>query len=247
LPIPGEAESIPCLYTELAEWWPLLSSPAGYAEEAAVWYGMMVAGADRPPVTILELGSGGGNNASHMKEWAKLTLTDRSPHMLAVSKRLNPECEHYQGDMRELRLDRLFDAVFVHDAVAYLRTPEDLARTIRTAFIHCHQGGVALFVPDHVSETHQPSTKRGGHDGDGRALRYLSWSHEPELGGSEVVEDFAYMLRERDGSVRVVHDRHVTGLFPRATWTKLLVEGGFQPRVRPTPYGSEAFVGRRQM
>jgi hypothetical protein len=38
----------------------------------------------------------------------------------------DPECEHLQGDMRELRIDRTFDAVFVHDAIAYMTTEEDL-------------------------------------------------------------------------------------------------------------------------
>ena len=32
-----------------------------------------------------------------------------------MSRSINPECEHVQGDMRTLRLGREFDAVFVHD------------------------------------------------------------------------------------------------------------------------------------
>jgi hypothetical protein len=37
--------------------------------------------------------------------------------MLAVLRRLNPECDHRRGDMRAGRLGRAFDAAFVHDAV----------------------------------------------------------------------------------------------------------------------------------
>ena len=72
--------------------------------------------------TLLELGSGGGNNASHLKHRFECTLTDLSPEMLALSRTLNPECEHIEGDMRTLRLERTFDAVFVHDAIAYITT-----------------------------------------------------------------------------------------------------------------------------
>ena len=50
------------------------------------------------PRTVLELGSGGGNNASHLKAQFRMTLVDRSPGMLAVSRALNPECEHVEGD-----------------------------------------------------------------------------------------------------------------------------------------------------
>jgi trans-aconitate methyltransferase len=239
-------DPLPRLYTEFAEWWPLLSRPADYAEEAVVWYGMMVAASDQPPTILLELGSGGGNNASHMKAWAKLTLTDRSPQMLDVSRKLNPQCEHLQGDMREIRLNHLFDAVFVHDAVSYLTSPEDLGRAMRTALVHCRPVGAALFVPDHVRETFRASTKQGGHDDDGRGLRYLAWSHEPKCNASETADDFVYMLRARDGTIQVVHDRHVTGLFPRATWLELMAKTGFDSvQSIPTPYASEAFLGTR--
>lgn len=111
---------------------------------------------------MLELGSGGGNNASHMKREFLLTLVDRSPGMLGVSRRLNPECEHVEGDMRSVRLGRTFDAVFVHDAIAYLTTEDDLRALFETAFEHCRRGGVALFVPDCVGETFEPATDHGG-------------------------------------------------------------------------------------
>jgi trans-aconitate methyltransferase len=77
---------------------------------------------------------------------------DLSPDMLAMSQRLNPECAHRQGDMRTLRLGRTFDAVFVHDAVAYMTTETDLRQVIETAFAHWPPGGIALFVPDHIAE-----------------------------------------------------------------------------------------------
>lgn len=48
-----------------------------------------------------------------------MTLVDLSPEMLTTSCALNPECEHLPGDMRTVRLGRLFDAVFIHDAIIY--------------------------------------------------------------------------------------------------------------------------------
>ena len=46
--------------------------------------------------------------------------------MLDLSRTINPECEHVQGDMRTLRLGRVFDAIFVEDAVMYLTSVADL-------------------------------------------------------------------------------------------------------------------------
>ena len=58
------------LYEELAEYWPLLSAPEDYAEEAAFYWRVMQGARPAPIRTVLELGSGGGNNASHMKAHA---------------------------------------------------------------------------------------------------------------------------------------------------------------------------------
>jgi hypothetical protein len=43
-----------------------------------------LAAPDTPPAALLELGSGGGSPACHLKERLALTLSDRSAAMLAV-------------------------------------------------------------------------------------------------------------------------------------------------------------------
>jgi len=226
----------PRLYTDLAEWWPLLSAPADYEEEAEIYGRLLAEASQRPPVTLIELGSGGGNNAYHLKSRFALTLVEPSEGMLAHSRRLNPECEHVQGDMRTVRLGREFDAVFVHDAVCYMTTEEDLRRAIATAFVHCRPGGVALFAPDHLKETFADGTDHGGHNGDGRSLRYLEWTWDPDPADSTYTVDYAYLLREQDGTVQAVHDRHVEGLFSRQQWLDWLADAGFHPRAVPVEH-----------
>src|SRR6266700_8109894 len=97
-------DALPLRYTELADWFYLLTAPYEYAEEAAFYLSTIAAASDASPKTLLELGSGGGNNASHYKRLVAATLTDLSPQMLELSRHLNPECEHIQGDMRTVRL-----------------------------------------------------------------------------------------------------------------------------------------------
>jgi hypothetical protein len=122
--------------------------------------------------------------------------------MLAVSKTLNPELEHIEGDMRTVRLGHLFDVVFIHDAIMYLTTENVLCQAIKTAFVHCRPGGAALFASDCVRETFQASTDHGGNDGNNRSMRYLEWDYDPDPSDTIYTCDFAYMLREGD-EVRV--------------------------------------------
>ena len=247
-------QSLPSLYFDLADWWPILSSPDDYAGEAAVYHRTLV-DACEPPRTVLELGSGGGNNASHLKAHFDLTLVDLSSAMLDVSRALNPECEHIQGDMRTVRLGRQFDAVFVHDAVAYLTTEDDLRQAMVTAFVHCRPGGAALFCPDDTLESFHPYTSHGGHDatdGSGRGLRYVEWVRDPNPTDGRYIMDMGYLLLHSDGSVQAVHDRHVFGVFSRDTWLRLLAEVGFTPQLIIEEDeqiwdsgGGELFVGRK--
>jgi hypothetical protein len=47
------------------------------------------------------------------------------------------------------------------------------------------------------------------------------------------VTDYAYLLRDRDGSVNVLHDRHECGLFGSEEWNAILEDVGFVPSLLP--------------
>jgi hypothetical protein len=243
----GEAGDGLRMYDELADWFHLLTAPEEYADEAAFVLDVLREHVEGPLETLLELGSGGGNTASHLRSHLRLTLTDVAPGMLALSRGLNPDCEHIVGDMRTLRLGRTFDAVLIHDAVMYMTSEADLRAALETAFVHLRQGGAAVIAPDCVRETFKPGTEHGGHDGPDRALRYLEWSHDPDPSDTTFVTDFAILLREGATDVRVRYDRHVEGIFPRATWLDVLGAVGFEPVVVEDVWKRELFVARRVM
>ncbi len=182
--------ALPRLYDELAAWWPLLSPPSDYEEEAK----HLLSGLGSVPgssPTLLELGADGGSPASYLRSHFRLTLTDLSPAMLAVSRTVNPQCEHLTGDMRSLRLGREFDVVLIHDAIMYATDPTAVRETLQTAAIHCRRGGRVAVLPDHVRETFEPGSDQGGHDApDGRGLRYLEWTWDPDPNDDTYVADY---------------------------------------------------------
>ncbi|HEY1305626.1 MAG TPA: class I SAM-dependent methyltransferase [Vicinamibacterales bacterium] len=228
-------------YDELAEWWPLFSAPEHYVEEADDLLRRL-----RPRVsggTLLELGSGGGSLASHLRQHFTLTLTDRSPSMLTVSRVINPECEHLVGDMRTLRLSRQFDVVLVHDAIMYATDGDSVRATLETAARHCRPGGTVVVVPDFVRETFTPGTDDGGDDApDGRGLRYLQWCWDPNPDDDTYVVHYAFLLRDARGAVRAVHDRHVEGLFARARWIEWFNDVGLSVESSLDQWGRDVFL-----
>jgi ubiquinone/menaquinone biosynthesis C-methylase UbiE len=251
--MPEEIEGLPRLYRDLASWWPVLSAPEDYAEEAAFYQNLLVCSCHEVPRTLLELGSGGGNNASHLKKHFQMTLVDLAPGMLEVSRALNPECEHIQGDMRSIRLGRLFDTVFIQDAIGYMASEADLRSALQTAYLHCRPGGAAVFAPDFTRENFKPSTGHGGHDRGVRAMRYLDWSMDPDPTDSTYLYVMVYLLREGADQLECVLDKHVCGLFSRAEWLQWITEAGFEAKSVPfvhseiEPGACEVFIGYKPL
>ncbi len=240
------------LYRELAPWWPVISPSVEYADDAAVIGGIFAAAA-RPVRSVLDLGCGGGHVALYLKDGRSMTLVDLSAEMLAVSRQLNPDCEHVQGDMRTIRLGRQFDAVLAHDAVDYLTSQEDLSSVVRTAFAHCRPGGLAVFAPDHTAETFRAGTGGGGgHDGTGRQASFRERTSDPVPGDDWILAEYEFTLRDADGTVRVVPEAHRLGAFSRDTWLSTLRAAGFAAEARPVAHDGNGagsakvmFIGRR--
>ena len=223
------------LYDKLAYLWPVISPPEDYADEAVHWRDALRRYLGPGRHRLLEMGVGGGHNLSHLTAEFDAAAVDVSPQMLELSRRLNPAVEHHLGDMRDVRLGQVFDAVLIHDAICYMQTEDDLRAAFATARVHLRPGGLLLVAPDLVRDTFRPGMK-------------LSWSTEKDgvtVKTEEVVRDadpsdtlveshFTYTITER-GTRRVERDVHVTGIFPIATWTALMGEAGFEVERIPLP------------
>ncbi len=213
------------LYTELADWWPLLSPPEGQAERAALYTRVLLT---QPDHDLLELGSAAGLLATHFPSTNPVTLVDLSPQMVAISQAHNPARTHAVADLRTLRLDHQFQSVLLHDAVMYMTTEADLRAAFETAYAHLVPGGRFLVVPDVYADGFEETVLAGGGSApDGRGAQLMEWHWDPDPDDHTYQVEFSLLLRSPDGAVQSVHDQHTLGLFPRNTYARLLREVGF--------------------
>jgi hypothetical protein len=77
-------------------------------------------------------------------------------------------------------------------------------------------------------------------------MRYLEWTSDPDPADSTFVTDFAYLLREPDGTTRVGYDRHVEGLFSREEWLGLLRDVGFETETTMDAWERDVFIATRR-
>jgi len=163
----------------------------------------------------------------------RATAVDLSEKMLANCRRLNPEVELQVGDMRSVRLGRKFSAVLIHDAISYMTSEADLRAVFATAAEHLKPGGVFITTPDHFEESFTDDAVHHNTRSDCRTtLSLVQYSYRPDRSRSFYETLMFYIIREGD-QVRVEQERHRLGLFPIATWLRLLDEAGFEVERRP--------------
>jgi hypothetical protein len=136
--------------------------------------------------------------------------------------------------MRSVRLGRTFDAVIIHDAIAYMQTEDDLRAAFETARVHLRPGGVFITAPDWFKESFPGiQVSHETHTADGITLTYVEYDHDPDPNDTTLETIFVYFIKE-NGQLRIEQDHHITGLFHIADWERLIAEAGFE--VDKSPY-----------
>src|SRR5882762_9133367 len=101
------------LYSDLAAWWPLFA-PVGYYEEQAGYVAARLEEAcPAKPRRVLELGSGGGSMAFHLRQHAGRSRVEPDDGMLSGSRRLYRGANHVTGHRRSVPLNGIFDAASI--------------------------------------------------------------------------------------------------------------------------------------
>ena len=216
------------LYHDLAWIWPIMSPPEEYIDETEWMCQILREHGHTEGSTLLHLGCGGGHNDFTLKKHFEVTGVDLSEPMLELAARLNPEISYLTGDMRHVRLARCFDAVLIADAVNYMLTEEELRAAFYAAFTHLKPGGVFLTFAEMTRERFQQhSLDHATHHQGNLEVTYIEHHYDPDPTDTTYETTLIYLIR-RNGQLEIHTDRHINGIFPLATWSRLLSEVGFE-------------------
>jgi SAM-dependent methyltransferase len=221
------------LYYDLAWLFPIVSPPEDYVNEAAEFTRAIRQHARIPVRTLLDQGCGAGHNDHYLQKEFQVTGVDLSETMLDLARRLNPQVEYLTGDMRSLHLGGTFDAVIIADSITYMLNEADLLAAFRTAYEHLNPGGVFCTYAEETPENFvqngtYTSTHRGlTENGQAVEVALVENYYDPDPQDTTFEITFVYFVRQ-SGALRIETDSHQVGIFPQATWERLLRQAGFE-------------------
>ena len=101
-----------------------------------------------------------------------------------------------------------------------------------------------------ISDTRSPGLTPARADGSSEAIDarmpsfriVQEYLHDPDTSDTQIESVYTYTIVEA-GQERVEQDTHTTGLFPMATWTRLLREAGFQEEMVRLPINEGGYGG----
>ncbi|HSU79955.1 MAG TPA: class I SAM-dependent methyltransferase [Candidatus Angelobacter sp.] len=213
-------------YTEFASLYDNLMDEAPYNE----WVNLverMIA----PQRELLELGAGTGTLAAQLiQKGYQLTVSDLSEDMLAIAEQkmrsIDETALFYVLDMRNFRLDHLFDGVLLFcDAINYLSDEQAVKETFQSVYSHLKDGGVFLFDAHSIRKIERFLDQQTFGSSE-PSVSYL-WECFPGDADHSVIHDLTFFVQQDNGSYSRVEETHEQRTYPLDFFVSLLKAIGF--------------------
>ena len=233
---PSQSQS--SVFADYARYYDLLYRDKDYAAEAEYVAGL-IRKFHPEACSILELGSGTGIHASLLAEKGfTVHGIERSPEMLARSQALaenraagDGRLTFTTGDIREVRLNKRFNAVIaLFHVISYQTTNDDVTAAFETARQHLNPGGVFIFDAWYGPAvlTDRPAVRIKRMADDQTAVTRLA---EPLLHPNENRVDVNYHVFVRNlatNAVAELKETHAMRYFFKPEIERIATHAGFQ-------------------
>jgi SAM-dependent methyltransferase len=180
--------------------------------------------------TVLDAGCGTGRHARALSaaHGYRVDGFDLDPGMVRIAATRNPEGRFGTADLVEFDLGRRYDAIVcLFSSIGYVRTVENLGRSLRCFARHPEPGGVALiepWFPPGVMQ-HGYVTSLSADDGGTK----ISRMSRTVIDGRISRLDFEYLIGRPEGIERA-SEIHELGLFTREEYADAFRAAGFDAR-----------------
>jgi ubiquinone/menaquinone biosynthesis C-methylase UbiE len=200
------------LYRELAKYYDLIYSFKDYRKEVARIRALISKYKKSEGRDLLDVACGTGHHLEYLKDEFSCMGVDISNEILNVARTNVEGVAFRQADMTTLNLGRKFDVITcLFSSIGYLKTYNNLRKTMQNFSKHLKKGGVVLVEPWFTKSTFIPGYP-GMETYDSKEVK-IARLNVSELRGNLSVMDMNYLIAEKNKGVKHFVDRHELGLF----------------------------------
>jgi SAM-dependent methyltransferase len=174
--------------------------------------------------SLLDVACGTGRHLEFLREHYRVEGVDINPDLLARARARCLDVPFHCLDMTAFDLQRSFDVVScLFSAIAYVRTPESLRKTVVCLARHLAPGGVLFLEPYFTPEQYwvdkvtlntvvEPSCK-------------IAWMYVSRREGNLGIQDVHYLVGTPEG-IQSFSERHELGLFTESEYQNAFADAG---------------------
>jgi ubiquinone/menaquinone biosynthesis C-methylase UbiE len=178
---------------------------------------------------LLDVACGTGRHLSFLKNVFECTGIDISNEMLDLAREKYNGIRFLQANMVNFDLNEKFDAIIcLFSSIGYVRTYENLKKTVHNFASHLKPGGVLIIEPW--------LTKSIAIDGLASMDTYSSENIKiarqsvSKIEGDIIRFDMHYLVAKKGEDVTYFKDRHELGLFDTDQTVKIMQNAGFETK-----------------
>jgi ubiquinone/menaquinone biosynthesis C-methylase UbiE len=176
---------------------------------------------------LLDVACGTGKHLKYLKSQFNCMGTDISESMLEVARNNVSNIQFMQADMVYLKLNKRFDVITcLFSSIGYVKTEENLAKTLRSFSDHLKQGGIVIIEPWFTKDVyHVGFPYMTVYDSNEIKISRINVS---KLQDDLSILDFHYLIAEKDSDVEYFTEHHELALFDKTTMLSLMKSHGFE-------------------
>ena len=193
---------------------------------------------------LLDLGCGTGKHLETLRQHYTVEGLDLNPELLDIARTRLPDVPLHVGDMTAFDLGRSFDVVTsLFSSIGYVRTPENLFKTLSCIERHLVPGGMALVEPWFTPETFWTGTVTANFVDDPDVK--IAWMYLSERRDDLSVLDIHYMVGAPQG-IETFTEVHEMGLFSQEQYLQAFRCAGLLVEHDPAGFfGRGLYIGRK--
>jgi SAM-dependent methyltransferase len=186
---------------------------------------------------LLDVACGTGKHLEFLQESYEVEGLDLSQELLDIARERTPGVLYHHADMMDFDLGREFDIVIcLFSSIGYVKTLDDLHRTVKCMSNHLVGGGVLIIEPWFTPESWNPGTVHANYIDDSELK--IARINISCVEGRLSFFDFHYLIGTPEG-VDYFVERHELGLFETEE-----MQGAMEGSGLDTIYDGEGLTGR---